>query len=226
MTRRTIELFCFLAALVLAALSFHAWLASHDEQQRLQSTLTAQKEILDAADSREKDRNAALSTTLAQIAKLKTSTQSPQEILRALQQELSLPQPITLATTPANLPLPLTSTSKPSAQQGTRASQNSPLLAVTALSDQKDLPNAPIAQIPAADLKPLFDFVQDCRACQAQLAAAKQNSADDAAKIAALTRDRDAAITASKGGTFLRRLRRNAMWLALGAAAGYAAAKR
>jgi len=84
--------------------------------------------------------------------------------------------------------------------------------------------NAPAAQIPSADLKPLFDYVQNCRACQAQLAAAQKNSADDAAKISALTRERDAAITASKGGSFLRRLRRNALWFAIGAAAGYAAA--
>ena len=82
------------------------------------------------------------------------------------------------------------------------------------------------AQIPSADLKPLFDYVQDCRACQAQLAAAQKNSADYAAKIAALTRERDAAVTASKGGSFLRRLRRNALWFAIGAAAGYAAAHR
>jgi len=88
------------------------------------------------------------------------------------------------------------------------------------------LPPPPSAQIPAADLKPLFDYVQDCRACQAELAAAQKKSADDAAKIAALTRERDAAITAAKGGSFLRRLRRNALWFAIGAAGGYAAARR
>lgn len=86
--------------------------------------------------------------------------------------------------------------------------------------------NGCTAQIPAADLKPLFDYVQNCRACQAELAAAKQNSENDAAKIAALTRERDAAITAAKGGSFLRRLRRNALWFAIGAAGGYVAARR
>jgi hypothetical protein len=249
MTRRTIELFCFIAALVLAALSFHAGLASHDEQQRLKSTLATQKEILDAADAHEKARNAALNDTLAQIARLKSSTQSPQEILRVLQQELQLPQPITLATTPARAsdssisrrggfqtrPLPLAPTTKqgtvvpgnslPPVPDKTPAAPNAPRT-LTASPDPKILPTAPSAQIPASDLKPLFDFVQDCRTCQAQLAAAQHNSADDAAKIAALTRERDAAITASNGGTFLRRLRRNALWLALGAVAGYAAAKR
>jgi hypothetical protein len=83
------------------------------------------------------------------------------------------------------------------------------------------LPDAPIpsAQIPAADLKPLYDYIQDCRSCQAQLAAAKLDTADNAAKLSAITRERDAALTAAKGGTFWRRLRRNALWFAVGAGA-------
>lgn len=82
------------------------------------------------------------------------------------------------------------------------------------------------AEIPASDLKPLYNYVQDCRACQAELAVARQNASDDASQIAALTRERNAAITASKGGTFWRRLRRNALWLSVGVALGYAAASR
>lgn len=76
------------------------------------------------------------------------------------------------------------------------------------------------AEIPAADLAPLYNYVQDCRACQLQLTAAKQNATDDAAKIRALTLERDATITAAKGGPFWLRLKRNAHWLAIGAAAG------
>jgi hypothetical protein len=264
MTRRTIELIAFLAALLLAALAFHAWLASHDEQQRLQATLAAQKQLLDAADARERDRAATLNDTLAQIAKLKSATQSPEEILRGLQQFLPLPQPITLAngnaahpsTAPSQNAAPHVSASslednhaapsggaKPHeqsslsavapSQQGTAPTESFPaqppaqhLDSPLAFTASTSPPDAPAAQIPAADLKPLYDFVQDCRACQAQLAAAKQNSSDDAAKIAALTRERDAAITASKGGTFWRQLRRNALWFAVGAGVGFASAHR
>lgn len=293
MTRRTIELLAFVAALLLAALAFHAWLAAHDEQQRLQSTLATQKELIDEADARERDRNTALNATLAQIAKLKATTQTPQEILSGLQQYLQLPQPITLeanppanamaskkgrasiagtqatnsgriapsaSQSPSNAPPELSGASsfatpaststqvdaspegiQPSdtpstrTQEGTRPPQNFPASSrseVVPASPSAVLPNQPPsaatadATIPAADLKPLYDFVQDCRACQAQLAAAKQNSADDAAKLASLSRERDAAITAAKGGTFWRRLRRNAAWLAAGAALGYLAAKR
>jgi hypothetical protein len=265
MTRRAIELIAFLAALLLAALAFHAWLASHDEQQRLQATLAAQKQLLDAADARERDRAATLNDTLTQIAKLKSATQSPEEILRDLQQYLSLPQPLTLANGSAARPSVASSqnavahasasasqynrassrdsvnppnqspqAAASSSQQGTAPSENLPTqptaqspaapLALTASTSPPDASASPSAQIPAADLKPLFDYVQDCRACQAQLAAAKQNSSDDAAKIAALTRERDAAITASKGGTFWRQLRHNALWLAVGAGIGAAAA--
>jgi hypothetical protein len=259
MTRRFIELLAFFAALLLAALAFHAWLASHDEQQRLQATLAAQKQLLDAADVRERDRAATLNDTLTQIAKLKSATQSPEEILRDLQQYLSLPQPLTLAggsaarppssVFPQNAALPQNTaahtgaanargrssqSAASSTQQGTPPSENLPSqpfaqspaapLALTASTSPPDASSSPSAQIPAADLKPLFDYVQDCRACQAQLAVAKQNSSDDAAKIAALTRERDAAVTASRGGSFWRQLRRNVLWLAVGAGIGATAA--
>jgi hypothetical protein len=84
-------------------------------------------------------------------------------------------------------------------------------------------PSAPptgSAVIADADLKPLYDYVQDCRACQAQLAASNANLHDEQARSAALTRERDAAVTAAKGGSFWRRLKRNATWLSIGAAAG------
>ena len=76
------------------------------------------------------------------------------------------------------------------------------------------------AVIPAADLKPLFDFVQDCRACQSQLATARANLQYEQSRSAALTHERDAALQAAKGGSFWRRLKRNTKWLALGAAVG------
>jgi hypothetical protein len=205
MTRHTLETAAFCAALLIAALAFHAWLASRDEQQRLHATLAAQKQVLDAADVRERARDTALNATLAEIDNLKRATQTPAQVLRELPKYLPLPEPITLAQTDKPAPV--------SPQQG------------TALPERPEARQAS-AQIPAADLKPLYDYVQDCRACQAQLAAAKQDRADDAAKISALTLERDAAVTAAKGGSVWRRLRRNALWFAIGAAAGYAAAKR
>lgn len=209
--RRTIEIAAFCAAVLLVALAFHAWLAARDDQIRLAATLSAQKQLLDAADARERDRAATLKDTLAQIDALKRAAQTPAQILENLSKYLPLPEPITLAPSSA---VP---------GQGTAPLGNSPPPAPPSAG----LPAAPVAQIPAADLKPLYDFVQDCRACQARLAVAQQNAADDAAKISALTRERDAAVSAAKGGGFWLRLKRNAKWFALGAgvgAAGYAAA--
>ena len=333
-TRRTIEIVAFCAALLLAALIFHAWLAAHDDQLRLASTLATQKQAIDAADARERDRNATLKDALAQIDTLKRNAQNetPAQLARALQDALQLPQPITIssaplstdphapdsrtaglrpapllssttpappsndanapdvrtaAVSPAPLPPPdaqqqnsktspqeterpkslldllfhrtantkasVNSTSvtpaqtpssssqtqtenaaSPQNQQGTAASLPAPNSSSAAnpgpsASAAPALPSTPntaataqqsTAAIPAADLATLYNYVQDCRACQLQLTAAKQNASDDAAKIRALTRERDAAVTAAKGGPFWLRPKRNAHWLAIGAAIG------
>jgi hypothetical protein len=332
-TRRTIEIAAFCAALLLAALIFHAWLAAHDDQLRLASTLATQKQALDAADARERDRNSTLKDALAQINTLKRNAQNetPAQLVRALQDALQLPQPIAIGTAspsdssvgarhavpesanstaapPGNdahapdvrtagvspAPLPSSTTQQqdpqnpqqetqhdkfkslldslfhrtpntkasansanvepgqtspspppspitqsengasPQNQQGPAASlpaPNSRVVGATASSSSaaNAAPSTPntaaaasqsTAEIPAADLAPLYNYVQDCRACQLQLTAAKQNASDDAAKIHALTLERDAAITAAKGGPFWLRLKRNAHWLAIGAAIG------
>ena len=81
------------------------------------------------------------------------------------------------------------------------------------------------AVLPAADLKPLYDFAMDCKACQAKLAASQSDLNDEKVKTAALTKERDAAIRTAKGGSALRRIARAAKWLVLGAAAGAIAAE-
>ena len=98
--RRTLEILAVIAAAILIAMAFHAWLASHDEQLRMQATISSQKQQLDAADTRERARATALDQTLAQIQKLKRDTQTPEEILKQLPQYLNLPQPITLNSQP------------------------------------------------------------------------------------------------------------------------------
>ena len=150
MTRRIFEIAAFCAALLIAALAIHAWLSSRDEQQRLQSTLAAQKQILDAADTREQTRHANASA-----------------IVPDLPQYLPLPHPITLAP-------PATGTN---AQQGIAlptnpetARQPSPPAPQPAMPCQSD--GNCVAQIPAPDLKPLYDFTQNCRECQVRLTAA------------------------------------------------------
>ena len=68
-------------------------------------------------------------------------------------------------------------------------------------------------------------FTLDCKACQAKLAAAQSDLTDERAKTTVLTRERNEAVQAVKGGSVLRRIAHNAKWLAIGAAAGAIAAK-
>jgi len=237
--------FALLFALALALLLF-SWRESRADRARLESALAAQQQLISASQSRERDTAAQLKSTLAQISALKRQVRSPQQILRSLPDDLPLPAPITLApATEQGTDRPLSpsdfssaSSSRPSeisSPQSPGASSSLP----SEISNLKSLlprlhsagnsPSAPAAEIPAADLKPLYDFVLDCRACQAQLSAARADLADEQARSAALARERNAAVTAAKGGSLWRRLQRNAKWLGIGivlGAVGNAAASR
>ncbi len=167
MTRRTLEILAICIAAVLAALAFHAWLSAHDDQLRLQSVVASQKQVLDAADAREHDRNATLKDALAQIEILKRQTQTPEQILRDLPKYLPLPQPITLApvatatdeaaaAAAAGSPEP-TSTSPAAtaasahtaAQQGTTAARETPTQILRDLAKYLHLPQ-PTTRTPVA----------------------------------------------------------------------------
>jgi hypothetical protein len=81
------------------------------------------------------------------------------------------------------------------------------------------------AVIPAEDLKPLYDFALDCRACQAKLTAAQGDLTDERKKSAALSQERDDALRVARGGGTLHRIGRATNWLLIGAAAGAIASK-
>ncbi len=91
------------------------------------------------------------------------------------------------------------------------------------------LPDSPTpktnAVIPAEDLKPLYDFALDCKACQAKLSATQGDLTDERKKTAALTHERDDALRIARGGSAWRRIGRAAKWFLIGAAAGAVAAK-
>jgi hypothetical protein len=81
------------------------------------------------------------------------------------------------------------------------------------------------AVIPAEDLKPLYDFSLDCKACQSKLTAAQGDLTDERKKSAALTQERDDALRIANGGSTWRRIGRATKWLLIGAAAVAIAAK-
>src|SRR5467141_5445876 len=81
------------------------------------------------------------------------------------------------------------------------------------------------AVIPGEDLKPLYDFTIDCKACQSKLTAAQADLTDEKKKTTSLTHERDDALRIARGGTAWRRIARAAKWFLIGAAAGAVAAK-
>jgi hypothetical protein len=91
------------------------------------------------------------------------------------------------------------------------------------------LPDSPTpktnAVIPTEDLKPLYDFTLNCKACQAKLSAAQGDLSDERKKTTALTHERDDALRIARGGSAWRRIGRAAKWLLIGAAAGAIAAQ-
>jgi|HubBroStandDraft_6_1064221.scaffolds.fasta_scaffold47619_6 hypothetical protein len=214
---------------LLAITIFVAWQADRRDRAQLTAQLAAAQQTISQAAASQHDRDTLLNQTLAQIAAQKQSTTTPAQILKDLPSAIMLPQPITLQ--PTNTETAGARSIAPSAG----ATSNSPEQGanVQPVVSQTHLPENPIpkpgqpgdAILPAADLKPLYDFALDCKACQAKLAASQGDLSDEKTKTAALTKERDAAVQAAKGGSALRRFARAAKWFALGAAAGAIAAK-
>jgi hypothetical protein len=185
-----------LAALLAGALLVRSWLDSRDARGRLAAALGAERQAIAAAEQREQQRAAELRRALDDLAALKRSVRTPRQAAVELPRALPpLPEPVQIQVPEPGAAAPAGRTPPPA-----------------------------VATIPQADLKPLFDYVQDCRGCQLQLGAARADLADEQAKLASLARERDAAVKAAKGGGFWSRMKRGAKWFALGAAFGAAAA--
>jgi type II secretory pathway pseudopilin PulG len=218
-TRLWLRLAELLIILVLSAVVFDAWRADRRDRAQLAADLAAGRQALAQADARQHARDAQLLQTLAAIAAGKRTVKTPAQIVRDLPNQIPLPAPITLQS------------SSPTTASGKATCSSGPVCGPEGLDPTRISPNtksnpaATEAVIPTADLKPLYDFTLDCKACQAKLSAAQADLIDEQAKTAVLTRERNEAVRAAKGGSLLRRIARNAKWLAIGAAAGAIAAK-
>ncbi len=213
-----------LAAIVIAVALFAAmiqsWRADQRDRAQLAAELAATKQLLAAADARQRDRDAQLAQTLSALAAEKRTVATPAQIIRNLPNEIPLPVPITLqadhnpSTVGATLGSP-----------ATNAAADSPVGGASSAPTNGEKPPLDGAFIPAQDLKPLYDFALDCKACQAKLSAAQGDLNDERQKTAALTKERDDAVRIAKGGSAWRRIARSAKWFLIGAAAGAVAAK-
>ncbi len=198
----------FLVALTLAV--FVAWRADRRDRAQLASELAATKQLLAAADARQHERDARLAEKLTALAAQKRTVVTPAQIVRELPREIGLPAPIVLQSAAAN-------SSVPNQTDQQTAGSAKP----TGNAKQAETQ----AVVPAEDLKPLYDFTIDCKACQAKLIAAQADLTDEKIKTAALTKERDHALQIARGGSPFRRIARAAKWFLIGAAAGAIAAK-
>jgi hypothetical protein len=200
--------------IAVAAIVLAAWNADRRDRAQLAADLSTANQTLSQAAARQHDRDAQLPQTLAALAAEKRTIMTPAQIIRELPQQIPLPAPLALAPTSSADTCSSGPVCGPEGLEPARPSTNP-----TGKSA------ATQAILPGADLKPLYDFALDCKACQAKLAAAQADLTDERAKTTVLTRERNEAVQAAKGGSLLRRIARNAKWLAIGAAAGAIAAK-
>ncbi|HET7107809.1 MAG TPA: hypothetical protein VFI38_13445 [Candidatus Acidoferrum sp.] len=187
---------------VLAESVFVAWRDARKQQAALQSELKTTQQALAEATARQASRDAAVNDLVAGLKQKEVAIQKPAQVVAALPEVLPLPAPITIVP------------ERPASESG----PYNP-------SDSAPDGILPKVNFPAADLKPLYDFAVECKACQAKLGAAQADLADEKVKTRALGRERDDALRAAKGGSLLRRIARAAKWFAIGAAAGAIAAK-
>jgi hypothetical protein len=196
-------------ALLVATTLFVEWRSEIRDRARLQATLDQAEQSLQRANAAQQDRDRQLNDAVGKLEALKTTVVTQQQILARLPDVLSLPKPIVMQQ-PSN----------PSGATESRASAAAPRNAAS-----PDAPTPNTAAIPSEDLKPLYDFAVDCKACQARLAAATADLADEKTKTQALGRERDAALKLARGGSLRQRIGRAMKWFVIGAIAGAVAAK-
>jgi len=194
-------------ALLIAVVIFFEWRGERKDRAQLQTQLAQAEQSLQRATASQAERDKQLTDTLSNLNDLKATVKTQQQLLAKLPDVLPLPKPIQ--------PLPTTADSK------SPGGKSAP--------EGRTLPNAPApggaVALPSEDLKPLYDFAADCKACQAKLAAATADMADEKTKTQALRRERDAALKLARGGSLRQRVGRALKWFAIGALVGAVAAK-
>jgi hypothetical protein len=189
----TLHSILFVTAALAVALLASAWRSARNDSQQLVATLATQNATIQQATDREKQRDSQLAVVLAAIAAQKRSIHTPEQAAKHLSEVLP------------PLPLPVTIQTRDLVPPPASATEESP---TTSLS------------IPQPDLVPLYDDLQDCRASTAQNEALQQDLADEKSRSSALIRERNSAVAASRGGSFLVRVKRAAKWFAIGAISG------
>ena len=199
----------FLGTILLSGMS---WLAEHDARLRLDATVHDQQQVIGQAQARAAARDRAVADQVAEIERERTAVKTPAQAAVRLAQIVPLPQPIILpAVALASAPVP---DRLPAASVQASGTAEAVPLTRTQAED------GPMAEIPQADLKPLYDFAQGCRETTLRLDACQSDLSDRQQELTAVETERDAAVAAVHGGTFWHRLADRAKWLAIGVGVG------
>lgn len=208
-----VRLVALAMALPLCVMAIDAWLSSRSQERQLQALVVEKQKIIMSADKRESDRNDSVKKAVAGIDKLKKRTQTTSQALKELPIYLPLPQPIVTGSqsrfsyraAPTTQSL-ITNFGSGNLRLGFKAFSDHVAGSMQPQAENNGLQGGrpPIAvpdiQIPAPDIKPLFNYVQDCRACETELKAARENASDDATKLQTLIRERDFLVATLRRG--------------------------
>lgn len=230
MKSKIIEVLIVALALAAAWMSVDNWLAAKGAQRQFANAFADEQKLIAQSDATKHQREDDLKNLLNEIESLKAKTRTPSQVIEELPKYLRLPAPISVSRPHGNCveqaqctaAMHLLTVHPGKMKNSTRSTDLAygPSL-VPELTPSSVRGDGLDAKIPVQDLKPLFDFVQDCRACGAELDAAHKTAADDSMKLKVLTNERDLAVRVEKG-TFWHRVRQDMVWFAFGMV-GYAA---
>jgi hypothetical protein len=200
-----IALLGYIACAVFGGVAFYAWRAERDNRIRLDATLKAQQQVIDAqaatikaSEQRIAARDAALAQTVAALEKIKAQRPAtPEATAQQIAQYMHLPS-------------------------------------VPAVVVQAPVPDVPTVETPGprlvftpAEAEALRKAAVECEECRHELVACRGDAIDMGGKITALqtqnktlTQQRDAAVKAVKGGGFWHRLWGDAKHVGIGIVIG------
>lgn len=199
--RLKIELAVAALLLALAGLGFHAWIEHVKADAKMTATVGALQDVIgkvqeqrDSLASQMVERAAEYDRQQRQLDKLFQAAATPEQVAKLVSERLVLPTPIEVVT-----PQPTAETPHPKSE----------------------------ARIPEIDFPQIKAYVNECETCKLERSVLQADAEDRIKEMAlaqqqidALAKQRDSAIEANKGGSFLQRLGRNAKWLLIGAVGG------
>lgn len=204
-TRVKLEIAGGILALIVCGVLAGSWLGAREDSIRMKATIDAQNQVV-AAEQKQSQaladaqsaRDKATAQTVAALQSAASKQVTPAQIAAWIPQQIpAQQQPITITIPPA--------------------------------TPQNPVPAA-VASIPQADLPALRDEVTSCQVCAAKLSTAQSDLSSQGDRLtlageqlSAMTKERDAAVKASKGGGFWKRVESASKYLAIGAGVGAAA---